>query len=396
MTAQWQHQYITKTGETIRSEDSPFNPQEYGLLPTGGHNTACHEGYICEFLLEGQRCVLNKLMIRLKPLLMDQVSGIKVPFDEYPKLNGIYPSSLLRNFVLYENIGLEFTFIPSPTNMTGEGLHFRYSFCNPFELDESPPFHSNKTRVYRDPRTGNQFCRFVSAVKKKSGKTPQNHISFKRNQIRVYDIIGDIHGNADALKRLLNKRGYTNDSTAAFKNRRLIFLGDFIDRGDQNKEVIEIIRKLVRMDKALAVMGNHEYNAICYHTKSSREDSDYLRRHTETNTKQHLEFLKEYKDDDERDKVIKWFQRLPLYLDFDDFRIVHACWDQQSIDFVKDKYSNYLTNDFLHKSVDPSTQEYSVIETLLKGPEAPLGPGLTFNDSDGHARIRCRSVLLQE
>ena len=38
-------------------------------------------------------------------------------------------------------------------------------------------------------------------------------------------------------------------------------------------------------DAATAVMGNHEFNAICYHTPDGA--GDFLRPHTEKNTRQH-------------------------------------------------------------------------------------------------------------
>ena len=45
-------------------------------------------------------------------------------------------------------------------------------------------------------------------------------------------------------------------------DRQVIFLGDFIDRGPKIPEVLEIVRPMVEQGAALAVMGNHELNAI--------------------------------------------------------------------------------------------------------------------------------------
>ena len=100
--------------------------------------------------------------------------------------------------------------------------------------------------------------------------------------------------------------------------------------------------------------------------------------------------MNEYQDDDERKRVINWFQRLPLFLDFEDFRIIHACWNQDAIDFVRTKYNNFLTDDFLQQSVIKNTQEYDAIEILLKGPEASLRDGLSFQDSDNNRRDKFR------
>lgn len=53
----------------------------------------------------------------------------------------------------------------------------------------------------------------------------------------------------------------------------MIFLGDFIDRGPKIRETLQIVRAMVDAGTALAVMGNHEYNAICFHSpESARRD----------------------------------------------------------------------------------------------------------------------------
>ena len=109
----------------------------------------------------------------------------------------------------------------------------------------------------------------------------------------IYDIIGDIHGHADKLEDLLLKLNYkTNDGIYQHDERKAVFVGDFIDRGIQNRRVIEVVRYMVDYGHAYAVMGNHEYNAICYHTPNSK--GDFLRPHTEDKKRQHENFLKEY------------------------------------------------------------------------------------------------------
>jgi len=57
--------------------------------------------------------------------------------------------------------------------------------------------------------------------------------------IEGYDIIGDVHGEADALERLLDKLGYAlKDGCWQHRSRQVIFLGDFIDRGPEQKRVL--------------------------------------------------------------------------------------------------------------------------------------------------------------
>ena len=111
-----------------------------------------------------------------------------------------------------------------------------------------------------------------------------------------YDIIGDIHGCGDTLQALLSKLGYRNtDGVYRHPDRKVIFIGDFVDRGPHQREVVEIVRSMVEADTALAVMGNHEYNAIAYATPDG--NGGHLRPHSDKNRKQHHAFLDVYKQD---------------------------------------------------------------------------------------------------
>ena len=62
----------------------------------------------------------------------------------------------------------------------------------------------------------------------------------------MYDLIGDIHGHADELEQLLGMLGYRRQQGVyGHPERQVIFVGDFIDRGPQIREVLEIVRPMV-------------------------------------------------------------------------------------------------------------------------------------------------------
>ena len=84
-----------------------------------------------------------------------------------------------------------------------------------------------------------------------------------------YDIIGDIHGHADALEKLLQKLGYTlsNGIYRHPEKRNVIFLGDYIDRGPKIRETLHIVKNMCDAGNAVAIMGNHEFNAVCFAKK---------------------------------------------------------------------------------------------------------------------------------
>ena len=142
-----------------------------------------------------------------------------------------------------------------------------------------------------------------------------------------YDIIPDIHGYAANLTQLLDLLGYrVIDGYYQHPERKVVFLGDFIDRGPAIRETLQIVKAMVDNKAALAVMGNHEYNAICYHTAAPADHplkGDFYRPHTEKNIGQHEATLRAFEGrGDELAAYLKWFEKLPLFLDMDGFRVV--------------------------------------------------------------------------
>jgi len=214
--------------------------------------------------------------------------------------------------------------------------------------------------------------------------------------MQTYDIIGDIHGHADALGKLLEKLGYIHRQ-GVFKHpeRKTVFLGDLIDRGPENFKTMETVKAMTDNGRAQIVMGNHEFNALCYHTRD--KDGNYLRPHSTKNTHQHESTLKEIRERGEAawNNYLEWFRRMPLFLEMDGFRVVHACWDQPGIDQAREKKLRdsvgRLTDEFLVEASTPGTAGFDMLETLLKGKEIWLPenhPGLY--DKDNHLRRKVR------
>ena len=79
-------------------------------------------------------------------------------------------------------------------------------------------------------------------------------------------MIGDVHGCLAELRALLEKLGYTLDRDEAGRpvnaahpeGRRVIFLGDLVDRGPDSPGVLRLAMGMVAAGTALAVPGNHE------------------------------------------------------------------------------------------------------------------------------------------
>ena len=69
-----------------------------------------------------------------------------------------------------------------------------------------------------------------------------------------YFCVSDIHGHYDILVESLKEKGWDPDNMS----HKLIFIGDVVDRGPQNKEVLEFVYKLHKENKAIFIMGNHD------------------------------------------------------------------------------------------------------------------------------------------
>lgn len=207
----------------------------------------------------------------------------------------------------------------------------------------------------------------------------------------MIDLIGDIHGYADMLKQLLQKLGYTkHNGHYTHSSRKVLFVGDYIDRGPQIKETLQIVRSMVDNGQAIALMGNHEYNALCFHLQETK--GGYLRKHEIKNIIQHYETLKQFQNkQSEYEDYLEWFKTLPLFFETDRFRAVHACWDNQVIDYLKQTLlHNRLTDDLIYQSVKQDGKLNKAIDQTLKGKELAMPNGLFFKDKDGTTRSEIR------
>jgi Calcineurin-like phosphoesterase len=211
----------------------------------------------------------------------------------------------------------------------------------------------------------------------------------KTNGYQPYDIIGDIHGYADVLEALLLKLGYEKAGGAWRhpEGRKILFLGDFIDRGPLIPETLRTVKAMVDAGEALAIMGNHEYNALLYHTRGA--DGDWLRRRTPKNVNQHAVTLAQFWGlQDEWEGYLGWFATLPLWVDLGGLRAVHANWDERLI--PANPHWRILNEELLHRSTVKDTPEFRHCDILLKGAEAELPEGGFLRDKEQNTRTKMR------
>ena len=208
-----------------------------------------------------------------------------------------------------------------------------------------------------------------------------------------YDIIGDIHGCGDSLKLLLEKLGYIKRDGAyqhanTKKPRQAVFVGDILDRGPKIRESLHMVRDMVDKGSAQIVMGNHECNALAYTTKVPDSDNQYLRDHTERNNKLIHETLEQFANHPKDwEDTLAWLYEWPLLLEFDDFRVIHACWDQTLVDLFLDRFSNACIDQaFLLEAVDSNTAASRFVSRAITGPSLLLPNNMSITGSDGYTR----------
>ncbi len=164
---------------------------------------------------------------------------------------------------------------------------------------------------------------------------------FSASKIGGFDVIGDVHGCYSALVRLLEKLGYEPSGEGYVypdNKRKLIFVGDLIDRGAEIKKTLALVKSCCDFHGAQVVIGNHEFNAIAYFKTTQK---GYLREHTERNASQLAATLEQFSGDiDLLNGYLGWFETLPLFLDLPAFRVVHACWDQANVDYYRQRFGS--------------------------------------------------------
>jgi hypothetical protein len=208
----------------------------------------------------------------------------------------------------------------------------------------------------------------------------------------MYDIIGDIHGYVSSLEALLRKMDYEKKGdTYRHPERKAFFVGDLIDRGPEIQKTVNLVRAMVENGAARAVMGNHEYNALCFAHQDP--NGGHLRPHSIKNIFQHIETLKSYKEQtEEYQSALDWFLTLPLWYEDENIRVVHASWDTASIEGLRERLPDArLSAEDLIISADKGTDLYNWIDVILKGREYDLPEGVGFHDKDKSFRTKARA-----
>ena len=150
----------------------------------------------------------------------------------------------------------------------------------------------------------------------------------QRLEERPTDIIGDIHGELEALECLLHALGY-DDAGRHPQNRLLVFTGDLVDRGANSPGIMEKVIALAETNGAQCVLGNHELNILRGVRKGGNE---WI---LDNGAPDPNQASVRFASATQRRKFLSFLERQPLVLEGRHLRIVHACWNASAVNELR-------------------------------------------------------------
>ena len=140
--------------------------------------------------------------------------------------------------------------------------------------------------------------------------------------------IGDIHGCFDSFRELVEDKIEINNGD------KLVLLGDYIDRGNQSKEVIDYIIELQQKGfDIIPLIGNHESMLL---DAIGNEENFFL--WIQNGCSKTMESFKINSLKDFPKFYIDFFKALPFYYSYKKFIFVHAGFNDEISNPFEDKY----------------------------------------------------------
>jgi hypothetical protein len=147
------------------------------------------------------------------------------------------------------------------------------------------------------------------------------------------DIVGDIHGEYEALLSLLDSLGY-GESGEHCEGRKLVFTGDLVDRGEDSPAVMEKVMQLSAAGVARCVLGNHELNILRAVRKGGNDW--ILDAGSPSTSPTGIRFA----TTEQRRRFTDFLRQQPIVLEGPHLRIVHACWNTAAVDALRELHDD--------------------------------------------------------
>lgn len=151
-----------------------------------------------------------------------------------------------------------------------------------------------------------------------------------------------------------------------------------------------MVKAMIEKGYAFAILGNHEINLIAFNTKS-KKGNYYLRERTNSKLRQCHASLDLILKENAKENM-DFLKSLPLFVECNNFRAIHACWHKDSIKILKAVLTtdNTLTDDFFHLMYEEKSSLFDAMEKTLKGLELELPDKYAYLDKYGKKRTNCR------
>jgi len=186
-------------------------------------------------------------------------------------------------------------------------------------------------------------------------------------------IVGDVQGCVTSLKNLLTKINFSYDSD------RLFFLGDVVNRGENNLETMKFI--LSHRDNFEMVLGNHDIHLIACHF-------DYKKIRKSDNFDDIL-----YSN--LREKIIEYLLNKPLALKLDQSILVHAgvppIWSREDVlyysDCIKSNMQSLNSQKFIDSIYSNKPNKFQDSLTMIEKLTYAINPLTRMRFCSKHGKI---------
>jgi hypothetical protein len=196
------------------------------------------------------------------------------------------------------------------------------------------------------------------------------------------DVIGDVHGEIEVLNRLLAHLGYDEDGYS-HDNRKLAFLGDLIDRGPDSPAVLDRVMAMCDNGTAQCLMGNHELNILI--NRALPGNGWFVQPNP---LEEPGQFRSNPASEQQKEEYLQFLAGLPLVLEHEGLRLVHACWHAPSVERLRHaRHLNLPVSklyEWLELEVGDSIQQANLPRQIAREKEAW---SVAIEDRDWPARM---------
>jgi serine/threonine protein phosphatase 1 len=200
--------------------------------------------------------------------------------------------------------------------------------------------------------------------------------------------IGDIHGCFDSLKELFESEIQLD------KNDKLILLGDYIDRGNKSKEVVDYIIFLQENGYDITpLIGNHELLLL-----ETLEDEKNKPKWFQNGGNETLKSFGVSSAKDIPPKYVDFFKNLQNYFSIEDYLFVHAGFNDKILNPFQDTYSmvwesqdEYLNPLLARKTIihghRPVTVEHCGKQIIENKQVINIDTGCVYKEKSGYGKL---------